>query len=249
MSRTLYILLSFFFLYASLLILCCPLPSLSADYIFDDFKNLDQWNSFYFPKIKQHSSYTIVQEDGKSCLEMKTDGGASAMILKQRFNVYTYPLLQWRWKVERIFNRGDYRTKQGDDYPARLYVMFAYDPERAGWVKQLQYGTAKLLYGEYPPDSSLNYIWANRSDASEVITNAYVDRAKMIPVDKGAANLNQWREYSVNMVADYRKAFGVDPPQKASLAVMIDSDTTKETSRSCVDFIRIFHGDKAPPSR
>ncbi|WP_051309367.1 DUF3047 domain-containing protein [Desulfogranum japonicum] len=232
-------------LYTLLLLFFFTLPASSeqGDFIFEDFQTLDRWQPFLFPKIEQHSLYNIVREGEGTCLEMTTTGGASAMLLKQQFDVYEYPLLQWRWKVERIFSKGDYSTKKGDDYPARLYVMFAYDPDSASWTKQLQYGTAKLFYGEYPPDSSLNYIWANRPDSPEIITNAYVDRAKMIPVDKGTENLNQWREYQVNMVADYRKAFGSDPPRTASLAVMIDGDNTKEASRSCVDYIRIFQSN------
>lgn len=214
-----------------------------SDFIFEQFESLERWNSFSFPNIDDQSSYRIVEDGKVNCLEMKSAGGASAQILDRQFDVYAYPLLKWRWKVNSIYARGNYRKKEGDDYPARLYVMFAYDPDKAGWTRQLQYGTAKLLYGEYPPDSSLNYIWANRADAPDVITNVYVDRARMIPVDRGKANLNQWRQYQVDIVADYRKAFGTDPPQMASLAVMIDSDNTGETSRSCVDFIRIYRAD------
>lgn len=218
-------------------------PRADTDFIFEQFESLDQWSPFTFPNINDHSSYGIVQDGEVSCLEMQATGGASALILDNTFDVYSYPVLKWRWKVDSIYSRGDYREKEGDDYPARLYVMFAYDADTASWARRLQYGTAKMLYGKYPPDSSLNYIWANQLDAPDVIANVYVDRARMIPVERGKKNLGQWRQYHVDIVADYRKAFGTDPPRTASLAVMIDSDNTGERSRSCIDFIRISRPD------
>jgi hypothetical protein len=71
----------------------------------------------------------------------------------------------------------------------------------------------------------------------------YVEEAKMIPVDRGQEKLGIWRRYQVDIIADYKKAFGTNPPRTAAIAVMIDSDNTQETARSCVDYIRISPGD------
>ena len=38
---------------------------------------------------------------------------------------------------------------------------------------------------------------------------------------------------------DYRLAFGQDPPQQASLAVMIDSDDTGESATAWISRIRL----------
>ncbi|MBM9512932.1 DUF3047 domain-containing protein [Desulfogranum marinum] len=206
----------------------------------ESFTSLSRWKLFTFPGIPVSSEYRLTTEDAVPCLHMESDGGASALVFDQLFNVYEYPKLQWRWKVRNVYHKGDSTTKQGDDYPARLYVMFRYDAETASFAKQIQYGIAKLLYGEYPPDSSLNYIWANRVDARDIITNAYTDQAKMIPVSKGEKDLGSWQTYTVDIVADYRKAFRKEPPKEATVAVMIDADDTGETARACIDFIRIF---------
>ncbi|WP_163338730.1 DUF3047 domain-containing protein [Desulfopila sp. IMCC35008] len=224
-----------------MLVVFCSHSKIFADsgLLDESFRSLEQWEPFTFHGIDDHSSYRIVEEEKTTCLEMRTAGGASALILKTRFDVYNAPILSWRWKVDNIYAHGNYLEKQGDDYPARLYVIFAYDPEKASWSRKLKYTAGKVIYGEYPPDSTLNYIWANRPDAPDVITNVYVDRAKMIPVDRGARYLNQWRNYEVDIVADYEKAFGAKPPRMATLGVMIDGDNTGEVARSCIDFIRL----------
>jgi len=46
-------------------------------------------------------------------------------------------------------------------------------------------------------------------------------------------------EEEADVVADYRRAFGKDPPRTASLAVMNDSDNTGEKAVSFIDWVEI----------
>lgn len=205
----------------------------------ENFTSLDNWKPFTFKNIETPSHYTLVEEDGRPCLLMETHGGASALLSRATFNVYQYPRLTWRWKVSNVYQKGDSSSKDGDDYPARLYIMFRYDKEQASFTKQMQYEVVKMIYGQYPPDSSLNYIWANRPEASGILTNVYTDKTKMIPVAAGTGQLGQWVEYSVNIVEDYKQAFQKKPPAQAAIAVMIDSDNTGESAHAYIDFIRL----------
>lgn len=232
---------------AFLCILICglPAPSFGGDEVLlsEEFHNLDNWKPFYFPKIKTHSAYTIVEGH---VLKAESRASASAIIYKTQFNVYDYPVLEWRWKIENIYLKGDATKKSGDDYPLRLYVMFEYDSAKAGLFKKLKYETAKALYGEYPPHSTLNYIWANQSYSENILTNPYAEEAKMIPVEQGKKNLNRWITEQADIVEDYRKAFGEDPPAMVSLAIMNDSDNTKEHSVSYLDYIKIYRKGRTP---
>jgi len=230
-------------------LLCCALlwaaptvPICAGTTVFLDeqFASLARWQPQPFAKIPRHSSYTAVTYEGRSCLLMESDNSASALVLNQPFNVYEFPRLAWRWKVSTIYRKGDSSSKDGDDYPARLYVMFAYDPEQAPLAKRIKYQLAKTVYGQYPPDSSISYIWDNQVTNAAVITNAYTSAAKMIPVSAGWSKVNTWQEYTVDIVRDYRLAFGHDPPATATLAVMNDSDNTGESSKAWIQYIRIF---------
>lgn len=219
-----------------------PVKLVCADsqvFLDERFETLDRWQPLTFPKIPRHSTYTAARCQTGTCLSMESNNSASGLVLKQSFNVYDYPLLAWRWKVSNVYRKGDSRTKEGDDYPARLYVMFAYDPDRASLGKQLRYSMAKKLYGQYPPHSSISYIWDNQVTGKPFIVNAYADEARMIPVDAGSDAVGTWQEHTVDIVRDYRMAFGEDPPATASLAVMSDSDNTHETARAWIQYIRI----------
>ena len=218
-----------------------PLAAAKDRILLDEqFQTLDRWKPLLFPKISRHSSYRPDRCDGQPCLRLESDNAASALVMKESFDVYAYPGLAWSWKVSNVYAKGDSATKEGDDYPVRLYVMFAYDPDNASLGRQIQYGLAKTLYGEYPPDSSISYIWDNRAGDAPFIVNAYTDAARMIPVDAGQESANTWREHRVDIVRDYTMAFGRKPPARASLAVMIDSDNTGESATSWIRSIRLF---------
>ena len=170
----------------------CPglLSALDQDRIFlfrEHFENLDNWRDFFFPKIPRHSRYTVERENGMTCLKAESDGSASAIMHKASFSVYEYPRARWRWKVRNVYQRGDARKKEGDDYPIRIYVMFEYDPGRGNTWDRMRYGAAKRLYGTYPPHSSLSYVWANREDRNRMLDSPYTDRAKMVLLEQGSS--------------------------------------------------------------
>jgi len=205
----------------------------------EDFNTLDRWEPLYFDGIERHSLYEIRSGRDGRVLAAVSKNSASALVHRRTFDVREFPILKWRWKVNRVHAAGDYRRKAGDDYPLRLYVMFAYDPSEASLATRLQYGLAKAVYGRYPPHSSLNYIWANRDAATEWLPSPYTDRAILIPVEQGARKVGQWVEETVNMLEDYRKAFGGEPPAGAALAVMSDADNTDEGATGLIDFIEV----------
>jgi ArsR family metal-binding transcriptional regulator len=97
------------------------------------------------------------------------------------------------------------------------------------------------MYGEYPPHSSLSYVWANREDPETIVTSPYTDKAKMVLLEKGQNKVGTWQDEEVNILEDYQKAFGTKPPARARIAVMNDSDNTGESSVSYVEYIEVMN--------
>lgn len=232
-------LLSFSF-FLSLFVLPCLYAQDKNILIHEDFQNLENWSPLYFQKIKKHTQYSIIKEEGRSFLKTESNTSASAIIYKKEFNVYEYPRMRWKWKIENIYRKGNVKEKSGDDYPVRVYVIFKYDPEKASFAQKIKYGIAKKIYGEYPPHSSLNYIWANKKEEKGIFTNPYAEEAKMVILEAGPDKIGQWWEEDVNIIDDYRKAFGSDPPEIARIAVMNDPDNTGERSVSYIECLEIY---------
>ncbi len=213
-------------------------PGSNGTLFSEDFHDLTSWKPLYFPKIKKHSSYEIEAGGGDSYLKTTSNASASAIVYKKEFNVYEFPNIQWQWKVENIYEKGDAKTKAGDDYPLRIYIIFKYDPEKAEFWDKLKYKAAKLVYGEYPPHSSLNYIWASKEHKETLITSAYTEKSRMVLLQKGNSKVGKWLTQDINIIEDYKSAFGTPPPAIGSIAIMNDSDNTGEESVSYINFIK-----------
>ncbi len=165
-----------------------------------------------------------------------SEASASGLIREVRIDPREYPIVQWRWKVSNILRKGNELRKDGDDYPARLYIAFQYDADRLGFLQKAKYELIRLLYGEYPPLAAVNYIWANQVPRASMLPNAYTDRVMMVAVESGADLLDQWVTEERNIYEDYKKLFGEEPPMISGVAIMTDTDNTGESAMA-------FYGD------
>lgn len=150
-------------------------------------------------------------EEGQ-VVEATADDSASGMIARVPLKPGDSLTLKWRWKVANILEDGDARRKSGDDYPARIYVAFEFEPDKAGWFERAKRKTVSALFGEELPGRALNYIWANRLPRGEMIANPFTEDTMMIAVNSGEDQLGQWVTVERDIVADYRRAFGEEPP-------------------------------------
>ena len=208
----------------------------------DDFASLQNWRPIYFPHVQRHTSYTAESKDGDRCLKAESNASASALVYRGEFDPYDYPIVRWCWRADNVYQKGEPRKKSGDDYPIRIQIVFKYDPEKAGKLKKLEYALAKKMYGEYPPAFTLSYVWASRQDQKTITTSPFSSTIRLVALEKGPEGCGTWREEEIDIVRDYREAFGVDPPHTAGIIIMNDSDNTGEKAVSYVRFIEISKG-------
>ena len=185
------------------------------------------WKPLTFKKVPKLTIYEVVQEANVSVVKAVSDASASGITKEVTIDPRQYPIVRWRWKVDNLLKNSDVRSKEGDDYPARLYITFEYDPDRVGFTKMLKYKAGRALFGDIPI-AALNYIWETKTPVGTIIDNAYTDFAKMIVVESGSRKVGIWVEESRNIYDDFKKAFGEEPPRINGVAIMSDTDNTKE---------------------
>jgi hypothetical protein len=190
------------------------------------------WKPLIFKKIEKHTTYTLIKDDNILVIKAVAEASASGLTREIKINPKEYPIVQWRWKIMNILKQGDVYKKEGDDYPARIYITFEYDPSKLGFFEKAKYQTIKLLYGEYPPLAAINYIWESKAPVGTMVPNPFTDRVMMFVVESGSAKLNQWVNEERNVYEDYKKAFGEEPPMISGVAIMTDTDNTGESATS-----------------
>lgn len=190
----------------------------AAPIVIDDFERgrSERWEERRF---QGQTEYTVIADDDGRVLRAESRNAASGLVYELKFDPRVHQVLTWRWKVENLVKGSDPTRKAGDDYPARVYVVFPH------W---------------FPPRTkSLNYIWATDFPEGEHIRNPFFGNAVMIAVQSGGQNVGRWVTERRNLVDDYRMVFGEDPPQAGAVAIMTDTDQTGETAVAYYDDIRL----------
>jgi hypothetical protein len=186
------------------------------------------WKRLTFKKIDRHTTYMLIKDGDTVVVKAVAESSASGLVREIKIDPKEFPVVQWRWKVTNILKKGDVRRKEGDDYPARIYVTFEYDSSKLGFFEKAKYEAVRLLYGQYPPIGAINYIWESKLPQGMMIPNPYTNRVIMIVVESGETKLNQWVSEERNIYGDYKKAFGQEPPMISGVAIMTDTDNTGE---------------------
>jgi hypothetical protein len=202
---------------------------------FEDLEQWENWQEITFPG-RANTRYEFDPEGQMACAAAV----ASASVLLHEFpwKLEDYPILSWEWRIEHVLEKGDARTREGDDFAGRVYVNFERE-ERLGWWERARGRMFELIYGQELPGQSLNFIWANTLEIGEIVTSPYTEHARLVALQSGNQRAGEWVREEVNIPEQYRKAFNRAPPRVHSLAIMTDSDDTGETARACYRNINI----------
>lgn len=158
-----------------------------------------------------HTEYALADVDGKTVLAARSQSSASGLIRKLDVDLNATPVLNWSWKIDRVLTDIDERTKEGDDYPARIQIVFT--SGSSFWKSR-----------------SLSYVWSSKQPAGADWPSAHGPNARVISVEGGAGNAGQWRTYTRDVRADFKKYFGEDVTHAEAVALITDTDDSRQSA-------------------
>lgn len=204
---------------------------------FDSHEQYARWEPVSF---SGRDTTVYRYDDDRRTVCAHASGSASGLALPwpEDRSLPDYPVLKWEWKIDGTVPGGDARTKEGDDYAARVYVNF----QRSGslaWWERVAVSAYETVYGTSVPGSSLNFIWANVLERGGVVPSPYTDRARLVALESGDERAGDWVSERVNVRERYREAFTVEPPEPHSVAIMTDADNTDSTAAACYRGLRL----------
>ena len=151
--------------------------------------------------------YETVRHDDRTVIRATSRGTASGLYLRRRIDLDKTPILRWTWRVDATLGDIDERTRAGDDYSARVYVIRAHPV---------------LLWRT----RAVNYVWASTRAAGETWPNAYTDSSRHVAVRSGDALAGRWVDERRDVRADFRELFGESVRHVDAVAIMTDTDNT-----------------------
>ncbi|MFQ5513489.1 MAG: DUF3047 domain-containing protein [Myxococcota bacterium] len=189
------------------------------------------WEPLTFPKVARHTRYTPLRIDGRAAVRAEADCSASALVYElNEFDLRAYPRLSWDWRVDVPLDLEHVRVKAGDDFAARVYVLFEYRPGRASVWERLRRSTLEVLLRIELPGNALNYVWTAAEPRGAIWPNPYTAASRMLSL--GAGEPGRWRHEEVNVAGDYERAFSEPPPAAVAVALMSDSDDSCQKARA-----------------
>jgi hypothetical protein len=199
------------------------------------------WRLGRLPLVKP-TEFQVATIAGVTGVRMDAQNAGAALYRTVQIDPASTPVLRWRWRVDRAVEDADLRRKQGDDVPARLYVMFDYPLDRLPLVERSKIQLARSVAGQLVPAAALCYVWDANLPAGTTLWNPYSKRVRVVVVAGGRGQLGRWIYEERDVAADFRAAFGESPPAITGIAIGADTDQTGGTARSWFSDIS-FHAN------
>lgn len=150
------------------------------------------------------------------------------------------PCLSWRWKVDQAPPATDLTRKGGDDRAISLWIGFRFDGANASLGERIKHEAQQIAVGGTVPGQSLIYNWGGTAPTSAFQPNPVVgDRGQFRILHAATEPTGVWHAEQVNLVEDYRRAFGRPPTELVQLAVSGDADATGTRSVAHIADIKL----------
>ncbi|MFH0788772.1 MAG: DUF3047 domain-containing protein [Pseudomonadota bacterium] len=166
-----------------------------------------------------------IEKSGETFLvRFRSDNSSFGIKKEQELDIKDTPYLNWKWKVTVLPERGNFLKKETDDQAAQMYVFFPRFP-------------AKLN------TEAVGYLWESnpKNNKKEGESPAW-SKSKVIVLQAGPKNLNQWVQEKRNVYEDYKRLFKKEPPTAGGITLYINSQHTRGKAESC--FSEIFFSKK-----
>ncbi len=216
----------------------------------------NRWQHVVFTPTKHPNQFAEVCVDGKNSLQITSKSGGSGLVWLHAFNPQRTPWLRWEWKVSNMLPKSDLRTKEGDDTPIRMMILFPQSQKNATWLDRLAFQRLKSegrhFPGEAIPHAVLTYVWSRQIPLHKVMVSPYAERVRLIALDRGKHHVGKWRMHQQNLARDYKKAYHQPLPSRVMLAIAADADNTLGSFTSWVANVK-FSKEKStvqkPPKK
>jgi len=187
----------------------------------------EHWERRGFPLISP-TEYRASVIDGGVVVNGSADDANRGLARRGEVADPTTIKLSWAWRVRsKLTGAFDERTKAGDDFAARVFVIFTTSviPTRT---------------------EAINYVWAAREPVGAVFPSPYTDKVAHIVLRTAGHQSNEdWQDESRDVFADYVAYFGKKPDVVTAVAIMVDTDNTDGQAEA--DFRNLILEIEPPP--
>jgi hypothetical protein len=198
------------------------------------------WEVVTITEEKKPTQYRLVDDGGTVVLNARADAAATGLGQPTKIDIRATPVLEWRWKINRLIATADNAVGSKEDAPVRVVFSFGGDRAKLPLTDRLALTLSDQRSGKPTPYATLMYIWANKTPVGTIIPNPHTGRVQMVVASSGPGGVGAWQSLKRNVLEDYRRAFKEDPGLLMSIGVLTDTDNTGESVEGWYGDLRLM---------
>ena len=157
--------------------------------------------------------YRVAEEEGNRFLQAYANNQDVQIGVEYTFEPQEYPILRWRWRATKLPSGANERAKKTNDSAAAVYVVF----------------DSRIM------PRAIKYVWSSSLPVGTRFDSPVYWRAKVVVLQHGPAEADEWRQETINFYQDYKDLFGFEPGKVRGIAVLSDSDTMTSVAEAAYD--------------
>lgn len=222
---------------------------------FDNKNALKEWQEKIF---KNRVLYAVEPDKNGGQLLAKSNNACSGLFYKIRFDPKRYPMISWKWRVikfpEKNVSKDGTPLAKNYGFWGKVLEIFGFKPEQKkpepvdtadkkdGWLERDDYAARVYVIFPswfFPNTKCIEYVWSENLPKDKIITSPYFANIKLIVIESGKKNNEEWAHEERNIYEDYKHAFGRAPSAVGAIALMTDTDNTSSTAEALYADIKV----------
>jgi hypothetical protein len=200
---------------------------------FESYKNPDKVFSEWLLRDDNEKAaakiYVIKEEEKNKYLNADSKNDSIQIAKKISWDIKTYPVLQWKWRVNTLPENGNEDINSKNDSAAAVYVIF-------------QRKNMPFLSWKYQPINVIKYVWSATLPEKQIVRKkkekigSTIYEGRFIVLKTGTSQIGSWITEERNVLNDYLDQFGHTPEYNPLLiAILTDSNNTQTTANADYD--------------
>ena len=157
------------------------------------------------------TTYSVGSNENGNYLKAIADNAASGLGKEIKIDLNKTPFINITWKIEKDIPGIDETTKKGHDFAARVFV-----------IKKT--GATALS------NRAINYVFSSNQNVGSNSPSPYTKKSIDNVLATTKTNLNEWVTVKANVKEDFKKFHNLDVNELDGIAIMSDTDNSKQKS-------------------
>ena len=159
------------------------------------------------------TEYLLGSNENGNYLKAVADNAASGLGKKVIIDLNSTPFINITWKIEKDLKGINEKSKKGHDFAARLFV-----------IKKT--GATALS------NRAINYVFSSNNNIGDNWPSPFTKKSIDNVLSTTKENFNQWVTVKANVKEDFKKFHDLDVNELNGIAIMADTDNSKNKSIS-----------------